>query len=245
MRDFALAQQWVSSLVLARGLLRRRPMPRLAPPPSNALALSLLAVVLAASLIPPRAAAQDLVADTDPTPPAVSPSLGGTVATIVVEQAGVGGPITYGAAGVLETGGYASVAASDLGAVGILRPYVGWFVTDGFELSLANDLVFRHVDDTGLQVTFAGTLEPSGHIPLVTRLWLAIGCGVGVLWNGIEAGFLATPRLGLDLLVGRSGMLHMNAVAALATTPLLPSLLYEPIGSQWRVGVEIGYSALF
>lgn len=212
---------------------------------SRCLSLTLPLLLVFALLPCSSTRAQDLPADTDRTPDAVAPSLDGTVATAVVEQAGVGGEIAYGRAGVLEIGGYASVAASTLGAVGILRPFVGWFVTDGFELTLANDLVFRHVDDSGLQVTFAGTIEPSGHIPLVTRLWLAIGCGLGFLWNGIEAGFLATPRIGLDLLVGRSGMLHMNAVAALATTPLLPALLYEPIGSQWRVGVEIGYSVLF
>lgn len=180
----------------------------------------------------------------DPTPAAVAPSFDQPVELDVVEQAGVGGPVPYAAANVLETGGTASLSIDDLSAAGVLRPYVGWFPVDGFELTYANDLAFRYAGDQ-IQAAFAATVEPSGHFPVAPRLWIALGCGLGILWNGSDAGFEAVPRVGLDVLVGRSGMLHVSVLGTIATAPLFSIVPGDQVAGHWRVGGELGYSVLF
>ncbi len=71
--------------------------------------------------------------DHDVQPPVASP--GAAAAGGIVSQAGVGGLIGYGRAGVLELGGSAGFTfASDYRNLNI-APSIGWFVADNLELS--------------------------------------------------------------------------------------------------------------
>jgi hypothetical protein len=58
----------------------------------------------------------------------------------VVEQAGVGGPVAYASAGVLEVGGSGSIfAASDF--IGLrFAPFVTWFAFDGVGFSYIHEI---------------------------------------------------------------------------------------------------------
>src|SRR5688572_175312 len=72
--------------------------------------------------------------DSDPAPPVAAPTAelpdGG-----IVEQAGIGGVVGYGRAGVLELGGSAGLTlASDFRSVNV-SPSIGWFVADNLELT--------------------------------------------------------------------------------------------------------------
>jgi len=180
----------------------------------------------------------------DPTPPArpVDPE---SATLAVVEQAGVGGPVPYGAAGVLEVGGAGLVWADDASVWANLRPFAGLFVADAIQLTLANDLVFTWSEGQDLAVALAYTIEPSLHLGLVDRLWLAVGIGGGLAYDGVRAAALGNARLGLDVLVGRSGMLHLHGVGMLASEPLASPASTDVGTTQWRVGFEIAYAALF
>ena len=163
----------------------------------------------------------------------------------MVEQAGVGGLVPYGAAGVLEVGGGGLAWGDDTGFWASLRPFVGLFVADAFEITFANQLVFTSVGGGDIQTAFAFVLEPSVHIGLVDRLWFSVGVGGGVIYNGVNAGGLGTARLGIDLLIGRSAIMHMHAVGMLSSEPLAMPARTDVSLTQWRIGFEITYAALF
>lgn len=179
-------------------------------------------------------------------PEPVSPGENGVTPSLdVIEQAGVGGTVPYGRQNTLEVGGTGSIHYADTGFFGRLSPYAGWFVIDGVELTYANDFTVLVRDDDQILFSLAVTLEASVHIPLIDRLWLAIGCAGGVLYDGNEAGGIVTGRLGIDNLVGRSGMLHVSALATYASSDLAGPTATAEQETHWRVGAEIGYSVLF
>jgi len=187
----------------------------------------------------------ELTSPEEPVPEPADPSTEGEVQADVVEQAGVGGPIPYGAQGTLEVGGAGLIWADDDALWAHLRPFAGWFFLDGLQLTYANDLVFTYGGEQEINTTVMATVELSVHIPLVERLWFAFGAGGGVLYNAVDFGGIGTARVGIDLLVGRSGMLHINAVGMLASEPLARPANPDVSSNQWRVGAEISYAVLF
>src|SRR5215207_8123282 len=99
--------------------------------------------------------------DADPAPPVPSPTIPGLSGDIV-EQAGVGGSVGYGRAGVLELGGSAGLTlAQDIRAVNF-SPSIGWFLIDNFELSAILDAT--NLKAGGESATlFSALVEPSFH----------------------------------------------------------------------------------
>jgi hypothetical protein len=187
-------------------------------------------------------------ADPDPTPAPLEPLAHdpGETRPDVIEQAGVGGPVSYAAAGVLEVGGGGSILGRDGGMLARVTPYAGWFVFDGIELTLSNEIDIGYSGlDRMWRVAFVLALEPSVHVPLDRRLWIAFGVGGGLLYNGVEAGAIVVPRIGLDILIGRSGMLHLSAIFRYASTPIFDLVGRVQVGQPWDVGLDISYSALF
>lgn len=179
-------------------------------------------------------------------PPPVDVAEGGwDVEPTVVEQVGVGSRVPYGAQNVLEVGGSGAAFQTGSGFYGRVAPFAGWFIIDGLELTYANEVNLLLRDGEDFRVAFIMSIEPSLHLPLVDHLWLAIGAAGGVLYNGVDAGAVVSPRLGIDLLVGRSGMLHISALATLATTDLMGPTATPDQSSQWRVGADVAYAALF
>ena len=182
----------------------------------------------------------------DPTPEAAEVNTDQEVQVDVIEQAGVGGPVNYGATGVLEVGGAGSLWADDSAVWSSFRPYIGLFVVDGVQLSYSNELIFTYGADEQLRASIIATVEPSVHLPIyANRVWFAVGVGGGVLYNGANAGAIGTGRVGLDVLVGRSSMLHLNVLGQLASEPLARPASTTTGQSIWRLGAEISYAALF
>ena len=151
--------------------------------------------------------------DSDPAPPVPTPNVPGFNGDIV-EQAGVGGAVGYGRAGVLELGGAAGLTiAQDIRAVNF-SPSIGWFLVDNLELSAILDVT--NLKAGGESATLWSALaEPSFHLPFNRSLFGFIGMGVGAAYvSQLGTGLAVAPRIGMDVMVGRSGILR-------------PSLAYE------------------
>ncbi len=181
----------------------------------------------------------------DPTPrvPEVLQRDGGAELD-VVEQGGVGGPVAYASAGVLEVGGSGSLFATDENVGLRFAPFVGWFVLDGLQLSYVHDVFGGKVGEDG---TYFGTLalvELSGHFRINDRLLALVGAGPGYLFNGDDHGFAVKGRVGLDVLIGRSGIFRPDLYAVWGTAPMVPAVSTVP-PSQWGYGLEISYGVMF
>lgn len=142
--------------------------------------------------------------DSDPLPPVARPDIpsGG-----VVQQAGIGGSVGYGRAGVLELGGSAGfMSASNFNSVSI-NPSIGWFFADNVQISAI--LGFSYQSAEGQDATmFSLLLEPSYHLPFSRSMFGFLGFGIGGAHvNDAGFGFAIAPRIGANFLVGRSGIL--------------------------------------
>jgi len=153
------------------------------------------------------------VSTKDPAPPVASPDMtlppGG-----VVEQAGVGSPVGYGRPGVLELGGSAGLMiAPDFRNVNV-SPSIGWFIADNLELSAILG-VSNVKANTEEATVWSAVAEPSYHLPFNRTTFAFLGVGVGAAYvSQLGTGLAVAPRIGANLLVGRSGV-------------LTPSLSYE------------------
>lgn len=151
--------------------------------------------------------------DNDPAPPVASPDValppGG-----IVEQAGIGGVVGYGRAGVLELGGSAGLMiASGFRNINV-SPSIGWFVADNLELSAILGVSNVKAGDEDATV-FSALVEPSYNIPFNRTTFGFLGMGIGGAYvSELGGGLAVAPRIGAKFLVGRSGILS-------------PSLSYE------------------
>jgi hypothetical protein len=147
--------------------------------------------------------------DVQPEVAAVSVPPGG-----IVRQAGIGGAVGYGRAGVLELGGSAGFAfASDFRSLN-LSPTIGWFLVDNLELSAILSITNIKANDES-STLWSALVEPSYHVPFNRSVFGFVGLGVGAAYlSGPGAGFAVAPRVGANFMVGRSGV-------------LTPSLSYE------------------
>ena len=146
----------------------------------------------------------DPQSDSDPRPPVAVPAIpeGG-----VVQQAGIGGLVAYGRAGVLELGGSAGLAAASGITAASLNPSIGWFAADNLQLS--GILGVSHIATDQDNVTILSLLvEPSYHMPLNRSVFGFLGLGVGGSHvDEAGTGFAVAPRIGANIMVGRSGIL--------------------------------------
>ncbi len=145
-------------------------------------------------------------------PPVPMPSLPGVQPP--VEQAGVGGPVGYGRAGVLELGGFLGLNAAQKVRDLNFSPMFGWFVVDNLEVSVIGTVadIKSGMDETTM---WSALLEPSLHLPFNREVFGFLGMGVGAAYiNNLGAGLAVAPRVGMNLMIGRSGI-------------LTPSLTYE------------------
>jgi hypothetical protein len=140
----------------------------------------------------------------EPRPEVATP---GVPAGGIVQQAGVGSPTGYGRAGVLELGGAASfTAASDFTQV-LVTPSIGWFIADNFQLSALFDIGYVSTEDASSSIASL-LLEPSYHMPFNRAVFGFLGLGLGA--SRVEeygTGFAMAPRIGANVMVGRSGVL--------------------------------------
>lgn len=183
--------------------------------------------------------------DNDPAPPVAAPiaAAGG-----VVSQAGIGGSTAYGRPGVVELGGSIGLTlAGDLTQFNV-SPTVGWFFTDNLQLSGIIGFNYSNTTTNGVS-TGASSLnvlvEPSYHLPINRSLFAFLGVGVGLGYaDGPGAGFALAPRLGMNIMVGRSGILSPALQFVYSTTEVIRTPQGTLIGGNTSFGLNVGYTVM-
>jgi hypothetical protein len=119
-----------------------------------------------------------------------------------------GTEVGYGREGVHELGGSAGLTmAQDIRAVNFSSS-IGWFLVDNFELSGILDVANLKAGGDSATL-FSALVEPSLHLPFNPSMFGFIGMGVGASYvSEMGSGMAVAPRLGMDFLVGRSGILR-------------------------------------
>jgi hypothetical protein len=142
-----------------------------------------------------------------PEPAAATPGEEPT-SPVVVDEAKVGGGPTYGRAGVRELGAAAGLSiAQDIRAVNF-SPSFGWFVNDNFELSAVLDVTNLKAGSASATM-WSALAEPSFHFPINNSVFGFFGMGLGVAFvNELGAALAVAPELGLDVMVGKTGILR-------------------------------------
>jgi hypothetical protein len=193
------------------------------------------------ALPPPRS-------DHDPLPPVPAPTV---PETGVTRQAGVGGTQAYGRAGVLELGGSGGFAAASNYSRFELSPSVGVFLVDNLELSLLTGFNYFSIGSTESSPSthateFKALVEPSFHLPFSQQVFGFLGLGAGVAYiTGADAGFALQPRLGMNFLVGRSGVLTPSLTAAYSTTDAIRTPAGTLLAVRTSYGMNIGYTVMW
>ena len=185
--------------------------------------------------------------DNDAQPPVAAPMAPGVGVTA---QAGVGGTQAYGRAGVLELGGNAGFNLSSKTSRVEVAPFIGLFIADNLEISAIAAFTRLSVEDatgkSNSNTEFRLLLEPSYHLPFSETLFGFFGLGAGVAYNGDDFGFALAPRLGLNILIGRSGILtpSLGVQYSSVDAVTLPGG-GAVIGVQTSYGMNIGYTVMW
>lgn len=182
----------------------------------------------------------------DPRPPVAAPD---TPETGMVRQAGIGGEVAYGRAGVVELGGSAGFTASSNFTNLTFSPSVGWFFQDNLQLSGILNVNFNNV--TGNTNTFISALvEPSYHLPFSNQVFGFLGFGVGVGYAAATSstndgfGLALAPRLGANILLGRSGILTPAAFLNYSTVDVSGNSGETTFTVKPTYGLQIGYTIM-
>ena len=174
----------------------------------------------------PPAALPPSRSDNDPAPRVAAPVVpaGG-----IVSQAGIGGSTAYGRPGVVELGGSLGLNISGDNRQLTIAPSIGWFFTDNLQISGIVGFNYAHTSTTtagGQSVSSSASslnvlAEPSYHLPLTRSLFAFLGVGLGLAYNSRDgAGFALAPRLGMNIMIGRSGILSPALQFVYSTTNL-------------------------
>jgi len=182
--------------------------------------------------------------DPTPTVPKVLERAPRESRVAVVEQAGVGGPLAYGSATVLEVGGAGSFSIAGRHMYMRLAPFVAWFVLDGVSLHYMHE-IYINKDGSRYRVATAPMLGAAVHFRVNDRLLVATGPEWGPLYNGDEWGVLGRLKLGLDILVGRSGILHPGLYGSWSSDDSIDPGGNLVLGEHFSAGFDIAYAAMF
>ncbi len=163
----------------------------------------------------------------------------------VAKQAGTGGDIAYAEAGVLELGGSGSFTIDDEVMILGLAPSVGWFVIDNFQLSLITQLTYFEPDGGDSLWTFGIFAEPSLHLPITNRVLVFGGVGLGAVVNDDDVGFGVRPRIGFDILVGRSGIFRPAFDLTWSSSDVVNQSGTTLVAVQTSYGISFGYLVMF
>ncbi|MEZ4405769.1 MAG: hypothetical protein R3A52_04625 [Polyangiales bacterium] len=191
------------------------------------------------NLPPPRS-------DNDAQPPVASPMSppGG-----IVHQAGVGGTTAYARAGVLELGGNVGLNISNASTNLTIAPTIGWFFADNIEISGIFGYRYNHVSTNGISADsheLQILAEPSYHIPFSRTLFGFVGVGLGLSYNNVNgAGFALAPRLGLNIAVGRSGILTPAAQFQYSTNDTVQTPNGTLVAVSASYGFNVGYTVMW
>lgn len=182
----------------------------------------------------------------DPTPPVpnVLAETPRAERLTVVEQAGVGGPLAYASATVLEVGGSGSMSISGERLYLRMAPYVAWFVVDGFRLSYTHELYVSKLEKD-YRISTAILAGGDVHFRLNDRLLIGAGPELGALYNGAKWGAMIRPKLTLDILVGRSAILHPGLFFSWSSVDIIDASGQNTPGEHIAFGFDIAYAAMF
>ncbi len=181
--------------------------------------------------------------DNDPAPQVAAANV---PATGMVSQAGIGGSTAYGRPGVVELGGSVGLTlAGDLTQFNI-SPTVGWFFANNLQIS--GIIGFNYVDSggpAGGASSLNVLVEPSYHLPFNRSLFAFLGLGLGLGYaDGPGAGFAIAPRLGMNIMVGRSGILSPALQFVYSTSQVITTPQGTFIGGNTSFGLQVGYTVM-
>jgi hypothetical protein len=179
--------------------------------------------------------------DTNPT----VPGMGDMPSTGMLEQAGTGGEIAFADAGVIELGGGGNMELSSAGTFIGLRPFIGWFIMNNIELTGIAEVAFVDPDVGPSSTTLGLFVEPSFHMPFNNRVLGFVGLGLGFQYDSVaDAGLALRPRLGVDILVGRSGIFRPALEMTWSTTDVVSRSGQTLVGVSTSFGVGFSYSVM-
>jgi hypothetical protein len=182
--------------------------------------------------------------DDDVQPPVASPGAQ-LPDTGIVEQAGVGGVVGYGRAGVLELGGSAGLQMSSEFRSLSLNPSIGWFVADNLELSAILGVNNIKAGDESATM-WSAVIEPSYHLPFNRSVFGFVGMGVGAAYEQrLGAGLAVAPRIGANFLVGRSGVLTPSLQYQYITHNSMVEDDVTVVALTSALSVNVGYTAMW
>jgi hypothetical protein len=175
-------------------------------------------------------------------------------ATGITEQAGIGGTQAYARAGVLELGGFANLtSAKNYLSIGF-SPTIGYFFIDNVEISAIIGVSYAKQTLAGEsvhQTLITALAEPSVHIPFTKSLYGFLGVGFGVASQSSDpgpsagAGFALAPRLGLNIMVGRSGILTPALQGIYQTTEAISTPQGSVVAVKSSFGLQAGYTVMW
>ena len=205
------------------------------------------------SLVPFALVAQVSVAHAQPQQGAPSgaaeqypePPSGRPVDTTIQTHAGVGSDVAYARAGVVELGGYGSFGAASNFTQLTLAPTVGYFIIDNLQIS--GLLNFTYVNAAGTDSSYFSALaEPSYHLPFSDRLFGFAGVGIGAGYaSGGNVGLAIAPRVGANILVGRSGILTPSVSFTYNTSSVVQTSQGNALTVDSLFGANIGYTVMW
>lgn len=147
-------------------------------------------------------------------PPPTPPQPGADEDSLAIARgAGAGSPLSYARRGVVELGGTLAFTHESETTTFRISQSIGYFFIDGLELTLFPELQITNVDDEA-DVQIAAALEPSYHLALGRSglFYGFAGIGIGLSYaDEPGADLFLRPRVGLDIMIGRSGILKPAA----------------------------------
>lgn len=169
--------------------------------------------------------------------------------------AGVGSEVAYAERGVGEFGGSLTFALTNDLTSFSADPMVGYYLWDNIELSAIVGV--RHLRVNGESSNrFSLALEPSFHLPINDGLFWLVGIGNGVALGNdvdtdpsVDVGYMVSPRTGVQLLVGRSGILNLgarySAIFSDLETDIAPLEGQAVLAFTNTFDIQAGYTVMF
>lgn len=118
----------------------------------------------------------------------------------------------YAEKGVKELGGAVSITNANVFTQIGVQPTFGWFFIDYVQLSLLPSVEYVKTFSQPSKSRYSVLLEPSFHAHVGGPVFVFFGAGGGVAYERETGGGLAiAPRIGLNFLIGGSGVLKLAA----------------------------------
>jgi hypothetical protein len=218
---------------------------------SSIIALGMLLCPLAYGQEEPATPNQDTT-DPDVKPEAPTPEIPNP-AEDVRTYAGVGSKTAYSEVGVAEAGGSLAFSASQGTMSFSADPTIGYFLFDNVELS--GTLGIRHINlEDETSNVFSLVAEPSLHFPINDGLFWFGGIGLGAALTDTSdtdsnVGFAFAPRTGIQILMGRSGLLNLGGRYSAVFSNVDAQV--TPVGGETVVAfvntfdIQAGYTVMF